>query len=100
MPSYKVKEKGFFNGKIYDPRGKRPVLHTEKPFEYDKSKKREKVPSWLERIKDETAAEAKARKAAEAKAAKADKDKAAADKQEVESASFLEGGEDGGTEIL
>jgi len=43
MPNYKVKEKGFFAGKIYDPNGKRKTLHVEKAFN--------KVPAWLEEVK-------------------------------------------------
>ncbi len=45
MPSYKVTEKGFFGGTIYDPNGKRRTLHVEKAFK--------KTPSWLELIKDD-----------------------------------------------
>lgn len=45
MPSYKVKEKGFFDGKSYDPQGKRKTLFVEKAFK--------KCPSWLELIKPE-----------------------------------------------
>lgn len=56
MHSYKVKEKGFFNGKIYDPNGKRPVLHRDEPF--PKKNGKEQVPSWLEPIKAEKAATA------------------------------------------
>lgn len=48
MPSYKVLEKGFYGGRIYDPQGKRKVLHTDKPFPSEKGK--EQVPSWLEAI--------------------------------------------------
>lgn len=52
MYSYKVKEKGFFNGKIYDPNGKRPVLHRDEPF--PKKNGKEQVPSWLEPVKPAT----------------------------------------------
>lgn len=91
MPSYKVKSKGFFAGKIYDPDGKRTVLHTEKPF--PSKDKKEQVPSWLEAIKSETPAQAKARKAAETKAANAAKKKAEDDKKDIADASFLGEGE-------
>lgn len=53
MPSYKVISKGFFDGRMYDPDGKRRVLHTEKPF--PSKDKKEQVPSWLEAIKSEKA---------------------------------------------
>lgn len=58
MPSYKVLQQGFFNGRLYDPKGKRPVLHTEEPFPFkvDKDGKKTKVedvPSWVERMKEE-----------------------------------------------
>lgn len=90
MPSYKVISKGFHGGHLYDPQGKRRVLHTEKPFVKNK---KEYVPSWLETIKPETAAQAKARKGAETKAANAEKKKAADDKKEIDSASFMGDGE-------
>ena len=32
MPTYKVKARGFFDGKLYDPEGKRQTLTTDKPF--------------------------------------------------------------------
>ena len=43
MPKYLVKEKGFYNGRIYDPFGKRTILDTSEAFK--------KCPSWLEPIK-------------------------------------------------
>ena len=96
MPSYKVKNKGFHGGKIYDPEGKRTVLHTEKPF--PAKNKVEQVPSWLERFKEETAAQAKARKGAETKAAnKAAKEHEDAQK-DIAEASFLGEGESTNTD--
>ena len=89
MPSYKVKSKGFFDGKLYDPEGKRTVLHTEKPFPNRPKSKVEDVPSWLEAIKSETPAQASVRKGAETKAANAAKKKAEADKKDIAEASFL-----------
>ena len=86
MPQYKVKDgqKGFFDGKLYDSNGKRPILVTDKPLK--------PVPSWLLPIRkrsavaaeqarveseleeaDKAAVEAKARKA------RAVRDKAAID---------------------
>lgn len=88
MPQYKVLAKGFFNGEVYKPGGKRSVLRTEKPF--PSKGKTEQVPSWLERIKDETPAQVKKRKATEAKAAKADAAKAEQDKTDVDAVTFLD----------
>lgn len=56
MPSYKVIAPGF-DGKMYDPNGKRNVLHRDKPFpmkldEDGKKTKVENVPSWLERMEE------------------------------------------------
>ena len=42
MPQYKVTKKAFFNGKLYDPEGKRRVLTVDKPFS------KELKPSWVE----------------------------------------------------
>lgn len=67
MPQYKVKvgQKGFYDGKLYDSQGKRPILVTDKPLK--------PVPKWVEplKVKSVTAEEqAAAQKAAEeAKAA-------------------------------
>lgn len=91
MPSYKVISRGFHGGLLYDPEGKRRVLHTEKPF-LSKDKK-EKVPAWLEAIKAETPAQASARKGAETKAANAAKKKAENDKKDINEASFMGEGE-------
>ncbi|QGT52260.1 hypothetical protein [Vibrio phage MZH0603] len=92
MPSYKVKQMGFFDGRLYDPNGKRPVLHTDKELK--------PVPKWLEPIKSETPAQAKKRKAAESKAAKAAAEKAEADKQDIAEASFMGDGESSNVETL
>ena len=81
MPKYKVKEKGFFDGKLYDPEGKRRHVYVNKPFK--------KCPSWLEPMKAETAAEKKKREAAEKRQQKIDAEKAEIDKAEIEGASFL-----------
>ena len=98
MPSYKVLEPGFFNGRLYHPEGKRAVLHTDKPFpfkvnkETGKNTKVENVPSWLKRLAEETAAQKKKREAAEAAAAEAN-EKAAADQKDIKDANFLGDGE-------
>lgn len=91
MPSYKVISKGFLGGKIYDPEGKRRVLHTEKPF--PSKDKKEQVPVWLEAIEGETPNQARGRKAAETKAANAAKKKAEDDAKDIADASFLGDGE-------
>ena len=59
MPSYKVVAPGFIHGRIYKPNGKRKVVHTDKPFPL--KNKVEQVPSWLEAMEEETAAQRKAR---------------------------------------
>lgn len=77
MPRYKVIAVGQFNAMLYSPTGKRRVLHTDKPFPDAKSTKKdssgntlikkgaELVPSWLQRIPDETAKQKAARLEAE-----------------------------------
>ena len=47
MPSYKVLERGF-DKHLYDPEGKRRVLHRDEPYPIIDGV--EQVPSWLERI--------------------------------------------------
>ena len=64
MARYKVLKPGFYNSVYYDPR-KRSVLNTDKPIK--------KTPSWLELMKEPSAAA----KRAEAKKAKEDRDAAA-----------------------
>ena len=99
MPSYKVLQKGFFGGRLYDPAGKRPVLHTDKPFPL--KNKVEQVPSWLEPItKAETPAQAKARKAAETKAANAAKKEAEQNQKDIAEASFMGEGETGSSNAV
>ena len=86
MPSYKVLKPGFMHNRLYDPNGKRPVLHLDKPFPM--KGKVEQVPSWLERIKDEKPAARKRRAAATKKAQTAKKKQ----DKEVEGASFMDTG--------
>jgi len=83
MPQYRVKARGFFEGRLYDPLGKRKTLHTDKPF------KKGEMPSWLCEMPAETAA-AKKKRLAAAKAAKA---KAKSDNADIANASFLGAGE-------
>lgn len=85
MASYKVLKQGFYDSKLYDPRGKRRILHRDTPFK--------KCPTWLEPLKAETAAQKKKREAAEMKVAKAAEMKAAADIQDIADASFMGEGE-------
>jgi hypothetical protein len=61
MPKYKVISPGFYEGKYYHPEGKRPVLHTDKPFT-----KKNPMPAWLTAIPDEDAAVKAKRKSQEA----------------------------------
>ncbi len=84
MPTYRVMEKCFHNGKLYDPKGKRPVLVRTHPF--PSVKKKEQVPSSLQRIKDQTAAQKKVQEDAAAEEAKT----AASDAEAIAGASFLE----------
>lgn len=88
MPRYRVKQKGFFDGVLYKPE-KRNVLHTEKPF--PSVKKVEQVPSWLERIVDETPAQKKKREAAEVKAAEKQAEESEEQKVLTDTANFMEG---------
>lgn len=95
MPSYKVLKPGFFNGRLYDPDGKRRTLHTDKPF--PSKDKKEQIPSWLAPLKAESAAQKKKREAAEKKAAAAATDKAEQDQKEISEASFMGEGEKSST---
>lgn len=85
MPKYRVKNKGFYDGKTYDPNGKRNFIFTDKPLK--------PVPSWVEPVKAETPSEKKKRLATEKKAAIAAEKKAAEDKQAVEDLTFMGDGE-------
>lgn len=93
MPQYKVIAKGFHGGKLYDPEGKRPVLHTDKPFT-----KKNPMPSWLAEMPKESAALKAKREAAEQAQADLDEAKREADEEELKAAS-TEGG-DGETSFM
>ena len=82
MPRYQVVKPGFYDGKLYDPEGKRKTLTTDKAFK--------KCPSWLKPIQGETAAQKKKREADEAKQAKADAEKQAEDKKDLDAVTFTE----------
>ena len=87
MPSYKVKAPGFYNGKFYHPEGKRPVLHTDKPFP------KKSMPSWLSDMPKESAAVKAKREAQAISQDAADQKKAKQDQKDVEDLSFLGEGE-------
>lgn len=91
MPSYNVLKQGFFAGRLYDPEGKRTVLHTDEPF--PKKGNKEQVPSWLEPIKTENDTQKKKREVAEKKAAEAAAKQLEADQKEIADASFMGDGE-------
>lgn len=68
MPSYKVIKPGFFDGRLYDPNGKRRVLHTDKQFPVTGRKKVEQVPNWLQRVDDESTEDRRGRESKEREA--------------------------------
>ena len=82
MPQYKVIEKGFFDGKLYDPQGKRSVLSTDKPFT-----KKNPMPSWLTDMPKESPVLKAKREAYEKAQADLEKAKAKADEEELKAAS-------------
>lgn len=82
MPRYKVTARGFYDGKLYDPLGKRPVLDTDKPFT-----KKNPMPSWVTEMPKESAALKAKREAAEKAQAALDKAKAEEDAEELKAAS-------------
>lgn len=83
MPRYKVLEPGFHNGILHKPEHPRNnVVVVDKPFK--------KTPSWLELIKDETAAAKKKRITAEKAEDKTNATKAEQDKVDVDNVTFTE----------
>ena len=99
MPRYRVLKRGFYGGTSYSPEGKRSVLLTEAPFPYDKKSKKEQVPSWLERIKDETPAQKKSRETKAANTKKAADAKAEQDKVDTDAVTFMGDGAPGSTVV-
>ena len=83
MPRYQVLSPTFLGGCLYDPEGKRPIYHADKPF--PNKGKTEQVPSALRRLKDETKAAKKTRVAKQ----NAD-DVATAEKQEEDAKDVAE----------
>jgi hypothetical protein len=82
MPRYRVIAKGFMNGRMYDPNGKRKILYTDKSFPRKGSKKVEAVPSWLERMEEEPIADKATRETAEQEAARIEAEKLAEDEND------------------
>lgn len=55
MPQYRAKEKGFWNGELYGPDTKRPIVITDSPLK--------PIPKWLEPMKNESRSAASQAKA-------------------------------------
>ena len=85
MPTYKVIEKGFFDGVTYDPNGKRKVLTTDAPLK--------KLPAWLEPMKGESPQQKAARTKAENKAKEEAAEKAKQDAKDIAAVTFTESAE-------
>ena len=90
MPQYKVLEKGFFAGELYDPVGKRRVLHTDKPFTKGK-KSKNPMPKWLAQMPKESAGLKAKREKLEKAQAELDEAKLEADEADLKAAE-TEGG--------
>lgn len=88
MPRYKVKSPGFYNGKLYDPEGKRPVLETDKPFT-----RKNPMPKWLGDMPKESAELKAKREAYEKAAADLNAEKAQQDSKDINAASTEGDGE-------
>lgn len=95
MPQYKVIAPGFYNGKMYNPEGKRNVLYTDKPFS-----KKEPMPTWLATMPQESEGVRLKREAREAQQAENDAEKSAQDEKDITNASFMGVGESGVVETL
>jgi hypothetical protein len=89
MPRYKVDAPGFYDGKFYNPEGKRQFLDVDLPFT-DKNP----IPSWISKIPEESADVKKKREAYEKSEKAADKAKAKQDKKDIKEASFMGEGEE------
>lgn len=79
---YKVLRPGFIQNKTFSPNGKRNVVYSDV--------KLKPVPSWLEEMKPETAAEKKKREAVEKEQSIAAAEKAEEDKQDIASVTFTD----------
>ncbi len=103
MPRYKVIAPGFFDGRLYHPDGKRPVLDTAKPFP------KKKMPSWLTLMPAESEAVKEKRELQELSEKDAVDQKIADDQNDIsgassqgagEAQSFLSEGEPGSDDIV
>ena len=88
MPRYKVDAPGFYEGRLYDPNGKRKFLNVDKPFT-----KKNKKPSWVSDMPQESEVVRLKREAQEASQLAADAEKAEQDEKDINEASFLGDGE-------
>tara|TARA_R110000787_G_C13443394_1_gene446757 strand:- start:37609 stop:37890 length:282 start_codon:yes stop_codon:yes gene_type:complete len=82
MVRYKVVETCFIKGTYRKPGGKHDVVHFEAPLK--------DVPSCLERMKDETPAEQKARAKTVKKTAKEAAEKKASDQKDIAEVTFVD----------
>jgi hypothetical protein len=82
MPRYEVIKSGFYDGKLYDPEGKRKILITADAFK--------NCPSWLRPTKEESASQREKRETNEAKRAKANADKVKQDRKDIDAVTFVE----------
>lgn len=82
MPRYRVLKPGFYNSVYYHP-NKRQYLNTDEKFK--------KVPSWLELVKEPSAAAKKAAAKKEKEELQAAAEKAAEDKIAIDEVSNPEG---------
>ena len=89
MPRYKAIKPGYMNKVLCKPGGKHEIVQTDMPLK--------PVPSWLQEIPEETAAQKKKRIAAEKKAGKEAEKKAEQDKNDTDSVTFIE---PSGTDIV
>lgn len=95
MPRYRVISKGFMNGRVYDPNGKRKILYRDKSFPRKGAKKVEAVPAWLERMVEESIEDKAERETAEQEAARLAAEKLEGDKND-EATLFLNTGSGNG----
>ncbi len=82
MPQYKVIAPGFYDGRLYDPQGKRKTLSIDLPFN-----KKNPMPTWLTKIPEESKALKEKREALEKSQKEADDQKALDDKNDIANAS-------------
>lgn len=88
MATYKVIAKGFYNGALYTPDGKRNTLTVDKAFT------KKNMPSWVQPIKEPTAAEKKAAEKAAKEAAEAQAAADAENQKDIDEVTFLDKSDD------